>query len=78
MGRRFFKVLIVVSFLIIVGTIIGCVINAANSNNFGHTLVGNLFAGLIISPIPLIVVLVVQYVVYGSIKPFYIFKDVDN
>ncbi len=67
MLKRFIKVLYVFSLLLILGAVIGMVVWSINNPNDIFDLFEFILV-MIISSLPLIVVLILKYVIYGSIK----------
>lgn len=65
-GQRFFQVLIVISFLLIVSIDIS-ILSTGNID----MILGFFFGSLV----PLIIICAIQYIVYGDFHPFYLFKN---
>ena len=65
-GQRIFQVLIVVSFLITSSVIVSA---------FGTSSISEFIYFFIISFIPILIVSVMQYIAYGKLHPFYLFKN---
>jgi len=72
MGRRLFKVLLVIGYLIIIGTIISVFVEFIQDGlDNGMHIIGM----LPLSVVPLLILLVIQYVLFGQIQPFYMFEN---
>jgi len=73
MGRRFFKVLVIIGYLIIFASMTGGVFSIYEDGlDDALKVIG---AVLLLSPLPLFLLLILQYIIFSSVSPVFIFDE---